>query len=136
MSDSGFMKIDRPGACAGKPDSPRHLSARTVLTVVLGGVCLLTCAGRLAFSQAAQAGPEVDVSNFAFAPASLTVAAGATVTWVNHDEEPHTVVSASGDFRSGALDSADKFSFRFDHPGTYKYVCSIHPHMTGTIVVK
>src|SRR5215475_8987297 len=68
---------------------------------------------------------------FMFAPASLTVAAGSTVTWTNNDDEPHTVVSESGLFRSAALDTHESFSFRFDKPGTYRYACSIHPRMVG-----
>jgi plastocyanin len=76
------------------------------------------------------------LKNFHFAPASLTVTPGTTVTWQNLDGEPHTVVSSDGLFRSGGLDQNDVFTFAFDTPGTYKFLCSIHPHMTGTIVVK
>jgi plastocyanin len=78
----------------------------------------------------------VVAKNFMFAPTSMTVKAGTTVTWTNMDEEPHTVVSTEGLFRSGALDTRDSFSFRFDKPGTYHFVCSIHPQMTGTVEVK
>ena len=80
----------------------------------------------------------VTIDNFAFAPAALTVAPGTKITWTNKDEEPHTVVSVDGgkSFKSPALDTDDKFSFTFDRPGTYKYFCSIHAHMVGTIVVK
>jgi plastocyanin len=87
---------------------------------------------------AAAASATVTIDNFAFAPATLTVAHGAKVTWNNKDEEPHTVMSADGGttFKSEALDTDDKFSFTFDKPGTYKYFCSIHPHMVGTVVVK
>ncbi len=87
---------------------------------------------------AATAPPAVTIDNFAFSPPLLTVAPGTKVTWNNKDEEPHTVMSADGGktFKSGALDTDDKFSFTFDKPGTYKYFCSIHPHMIGTIVVK
>jgi plastocyanin len=74
--------------------------------------------------------------DFMFAPLSLTVKAGSTVTWTNRDEEPHTVTSDTGLFRSGAMDTDESFSYRFDKPGTYHYVCSIHPRMTGTIVVQ
>jgi plastocyanin len=76
------------------------------------------------------------VKDFMFQPTSLTVKAGSTVTWTNMDEEPHTVVSTGGVFRSNALDTKDSFSFKFDQPGTYRFVCSIHPQMVGTIVVK
>jgi plastocyanin len=78
----------------------------------------------------------IDVENFMFAPVSMTVKAGATVTWTNMDQEPHTVMSSDGLFRSGALDTGDSFSFKFDKPGTYQYVCTIHPRMVGTVVVE
>ena len=79
---------------------------------------------------------QITIKNFDFAPMTLTVKAGTTVTWKNLDGEPHTVTSDTGLFRSGGLDENDAFSFKFDKPGTYKYVCSIHPKMVGTIVVK
>jgi plastocyanin len=80
----------------------------------------------------------VTIDNFSFGPQTLTVAPGTTVTWINHDDEPHTVVNAGNPraFKSAALDTDDKFTFTFDKPGTYEYFCSIHPHMTGTVVVK
>jgi plastocyanin len=78
----------------------------------------------------------VVMKDFMFVPMSLTVKAGSTVTWTNQDGEPHTVISDTGLFRSAALDTNDRFSFRFDQPGTYHFVCSIHPRMVGTIVVK
>jgi len=81
----------------------------------------------------------VNINNFAFSPKELRVAVGTTVTWTNKDEEPHTVVTPGGGpavFKSAALDSGDKFSFTFTKPGTYRYFCSIHPFMTGTIVVQ
>ena len=73
---------------------------------------------------------------FMFAPTALTVKAGSTVTWTNKDEEPHTIVSDTGLFRSAAIDTNESFSFRFDKPGTYHYACSIHPRMVGTIIVQ
>jgi plastocyanin len=92
-------------------------------------------ARQLAGAPAANA---VAISGFAFAPATLTVPVGTTVTWINQDEEPHTVTSATSQepFRSDALDTDDKFSFTFAKPGTYKYFCAIHPHMVGTVVVQ
>ena len=74
--------------------------------------------------------------DFMFAPTSINVAAGSTVTWTNRDDEPHTVVSQDGLFRSTAIDGGESFSFKFSKPGTYKYLCTIHPRMVGTIVVK
>ncbi len=76
------------------------------------------------------------LKDFHFSPMSLTVPAGATVIWRNLDEEPHTVASDAGLFRSGGLDQNDSFTFKFDKPGTYRFICSIHPSMMGTIVVK
>jgi plastocyanin len=77
----------------------------------------------------------VTIDNFTFAPAELTVKVGTTVTWTNHDDIPHLVVSA-GKFRSKALDTDESFSFTFTDAGSYTYFCSLHPHMTGTIKVE
>jgi plastocyanin len=77
----------------------------------------------------------VTIDNFTFTPAELTVKVGTTVTWTNHDDIPHTVVSA-GKFRSQALDTDNSFTFTFTNAGEYKYFCSLHPHMTGTIKVE
>jgi len=79
---------------------------------------------------------EVKIDNFTFNPKQITVHPGDTVTWVNHDDIPHTVTSKTQAFRSKALDSDDKFSFTFTTPGTFAYFCSLHPMMTGTIVVE
>ena len=87
-------------------------------------------------ADAATAPTIVMAKDFMFAPVATTVKAGSTVTWTNKDDEPHTVVSDTGLFRSAALDTDESFSFRFDKPGTYHYACSIHPRMTGTIVVQ
>jgi plastocyanin len=80
----------------------------------------------------------VEINNFAFETKELTVTRGAMVQWINNDSEPHTVVSSADPkaFRSPALDTGDKYAFVFKEAGTYKYFCSIHPHMTGTIIVK
>ena len=77
----------------------------------------------------------ITIDNFTFTPAELTVKVGTTVTWTNHDDIPHTIVSA-GKFRSKALDTDNSFSFTFTAAGGYKYFCSLHPHMTGTIKVE
>ena len=87
-----------------------------------------------AFVQAAET--EVNIDQFTFYPQRITVKAGTTVTWTNEDDVPHTVASSSKVFKSKALDTADKFSFTFTTPGTYDYFCSVHPHMTGTVVVE
>lgn len=80
--------------------------------------------------------PQVLIKDFMFSPTSLTVKAGTTVTWSNKDDEPHTVVSDTGLFRSSAVDTDGTFAFKFDKPGTYHFTCSIHPRMVGTIVVQ
>jgi len=78
----------------------------------------------------------VAIRDFMFSPTALVVAAGTRVSWKNFDGEPHTIRSIDDSFRSGALDPNDSFSYRFTKPGTYRYVCSIHPQMVATIVVK
>ncbi len=85
---------------------------------------------------AAPEGSQVLIKDFMFAPMTLAIKAGESVTWVNQDDEPHTVVGAQGLFRSGALDTGDAFSFRFEKPGTYAVFCSIHPQMKATIIVE
>src|SRR5215469_1902113 len=77
----------------------------------------------------------VVMKNFDFSPMEVTVAPGTTVTWKNLDGEPHTIASRDGLFRSPALDQDDTFQFKFDRPGVYKYICSIHPNMMATITV-
>jgi plastocyanin len=77
----------------------------------------------------------VPIKSFAFSM-SVTVPVGGAVTWKNLDGEPHTVVSTEGLFRSAALDQGDSFTFRFAKPGTYRYICSIHPNMRAVVVVK
>jgi plastocyanin len=78
---------------------------------------------------------KVTIDNFTFSPPDLKVKIGDTVTWTNHDDIPHTVVSA-GKFRSKAMDTDNDFSFTFTSAGDYKYFCSLHPHMTGMIKVE
>jgi plastocyanin len=103
---------------------------RTLMRGAFAAVLLLA----VTTAQAADAGVAID--NFTFGPQELHVQAGTTVTWVNRDDIPHTVTSTTLAFRSKALDTNDKFSFTFSTPGSYKYFCSLHPHMTGTIVVE
>jgi plastocyanin len=84
------------------------------------------------------AGPTatIEIRDFAYTPGTLTIAVGTTVVWRNRDSEPHTVRGADESVRSGALDQDESYSVRFDRPGTYRYGCSIHPQMAGTIVVR
>jgi amicyanin len=90
----------------------------------------------VAVSAGRAADTEVKIDNFTYNPQQITVKAGTTVTWINHDDIPHTVTSKTGIFKSKALDTDDKFSFTFATPGSYPYFCALHPHMTGTIVVE
>ena len=78
----------------------------------------------------------VKIDNFVFGPQTITVPVGTTVTWTNADDIPHTSVSTEGVFKSKVLDTDEKFSYTFAKPGTYPYFCSVHPKMTGTVVVK
>lgn len=85
-------------------------------------------------SSVADAGVKID--NFVFGPQTLTVQAGTTVTWTNSDDIPHTAVSTDGVFKSKVMDTNEKFSYTFTKPGTYSYFCSVHPKMTGKVVVQ
>jgi plastocyanin len=105
-------------------------------TLALGAMAGLVAAIMAAVSPARAANIEVKIDNFTFNPQQITVKAGDTVIWVNHDDIPHTVTSKTMAFRSKALDTDDKFSFTFATPGKFDYFCSLHPHMTGTIVVE
>ena len=79
---------------------------------------------------------EVKIDNFSFTPATLTVKAGTQITWINVDDIPHTVVSEDQSIKSKVLDTDEKFTFTASKPGTYPYFCSIHPKMTGKVVVE
>jgi plastocyanin len=106
--------------------------AMAALALVIAGA-----AGFIANAQPAQtSSAEVKIDNFSFGPAQLTVPVGTTVTWTNRDDIPHTVVSDDKRFKSKALDTDEKFSYTFAKPGTYPYFCSLHPKMTGKIVVQ
>jgi plastocyanin len=99
-----------------------------------------TVAQQKSFVASAQEKPastaEVKIDNFVFGPAAITVPVGTTVTWINRDDIPHTVVSTEKVFKSKVLDTDEKFSFTFTKAGEYPYFCSIHPKMTGKVVVQ
>lgn len=82
------------------------------------------------------ASPRIEITKHKFSLPTVTVPAGATVTWVNHDDDAHTVTSTTGLFGSPGLDTDDSFSYRFTKPGTYQYFCTLHPLMVGTVVVQ
>lgn len=116
----------------------RSFASGIVLAAVVLSLALAT--GALRPRSVAAAGQQpaanvVNIDNFMFTPMELTITAGATVTWINKDDVPHTVVSVDHKFKSQALDTDEKFSFTFSDPGTYEYFCSVHPRMTGKIIV-
>ena len=80
--------------------------------------------------------PDVSIDNFTYTPSKITVPVGTTVTWVNHDDVPHTVTANDKSFGSKALDTDDRFSHKFTATGTYAYFCAVHKHMTAQVIVK
>ncbi|HYM12521.1 MAG TPA: cupredoxin family copper-binding protein [Bryobacterales bacterium] len=108
------------------------LAMTLMIALLLTGPVSITASAQ----QAATAAQEVKIDNFSFGPGTLTVAVGTTVTWTNRDDIPHTVVSTDKVFKSKVLDTDEKFSYTFAKAGTYPYFCSIHPKMTGTVVVQ
>jgi plastocyanin len=117
----------------------RHVTTAVVAAALVIGIGTLGPGQRrfVARAQDQASTTEVKIDNFSFGPASLTVKVGTTVTWTNRDDIPHTVVSTDDPqmFKSKVLDTDEKFSFTFSKAGTYPYFCSIHPKMTGRIVV-
>ena len=116
----------------------RSASIASLATALVLGMGELG-AGQQRFELSAQQKPEtaeVKIDNFSFGPAALTVPVGTTVSWTNRDDIPHTVVSTDGVFKSKVLDTDEKFSFTFSKAGSYPYFCSIHPKMTGKVVVQ
>ena len=109
--------------------------ALTLRTRAAGALLTLALLGSAAVAEAPPDAARVLIKDFMFVPMQLTARVGTSVTWVNQDDEPHTVLS-EGLFRSGALDSGEEFTFRFDKPGTYRVFCSIHPQMKATIIVQ
>jgi plastocyanin len=108
-----------------------------VLPIILAIVLLM--AGSPNVTANAQPSPktaEVKIDNFSFGPGTVTVAVGSTLTWTNHDDIPHTVVSTDKVFKSKVLDTDEKYSYTFAKAGTYPYTCSIHAKMTGTVIVQ
>jgi plastocyanin len=89
-----------------------------------------------ATDQPSAADVAVKIDNFVFGPQAITVPVGTTVTWTNSDDIPHTAVSTDGVFKSKVMDADEKFSYTFSKAGTYSYYCSVHPKMTGQVVVK
>jgi len=106
--------------------------------LVLGTLGFGTGQKNVASAQEKMSMMGVKIDNFTFGPGTLTVPVGTTVTWTNKDDIPHTVVSTddSKTFKSKVLDTDEKFSFTFSKAGNYPYFCSIHPKMTGKVIVQ
>jgi plastocyanin len=107
-----------------------------VSVMMLSGTSASSAAGSSVAPASTDSATEVKIDNFAFTPGAVTVKAGTQVTWINHDDIPHTVDSTQGRFKSAALDTDDKFQFRFAEPGEYQYFCRLHPKMIGKIIVQ
>ena len=108
------------------------LGAVALLALILAGGARVNAEDTKQSAQAAA----VKIDNFSFGPQTLTVPVGTTVTWTNRDDIPHTVVSNDGVFKSKVRDTDETFSYTFTKAGTYGYYCSVHPKMTGTVVVQ
>jgi plastocyanin len=131
--------------CTGRASTARSASRAVSRSGFRALVLLVVTAGSLSWTfglhaqpsaaERGAAGPEVRIDNFTFSPQVLTVPIGTTVSWLNADDIPHTIAASDRSFRSKALDTDDRFSFTFTTLGDYAYFCSLHPHMTGRIVV-
>jgi len=105
-------------------------------TVMIAMLLLAGTPSVAANDQPSEASADVKIDNFSFGPQTLAVSVGTTVVWTNRDDIPHTVVSTDGVFKSKVRDTDEKFSYTFTKAGTYPYFCSVHPKMTGNIVVQ
>jgi plastocyanin len=116
----------------------RYIRNTVVFAGLLGAVASAAMIRGDSIVRAAEekAAPSISIDNFSFTPKEITVPVGTTITWINHDDVPHTVVSTDQKFRSKALDTDDQFSFTFTNAGTYSYFCSVHPVMIGKVIVK
>jgi plastocyanin len=111
--------------------------AGVVMPVMIAMLLLFAESLRVtATDQPSTANVAVKIDNFFFGPQAITVPVGTTVTWTNSDDIPHTAVSTDGVFKSKVMDTDEKFSYTFTKAGTYSYYCSVHPKMTGQVVVK
>jgi plastocyanin len=111
--------------------------ASLIVPIMIAMLLLLAGSTSLrASDQSSAVNAAVKIDNFVFGPQTLTVSVGTTVTWTNSDDIPHTSVSTDGVFKSKVLDTDEKFSYTFTKAGTYPYYCTIHPKMTGKVVVQ
>jgi amicyanin len=116
--------------------SQRNTLTRTVIAAAFGAMTAAVLAAAVLPGRTQSPASAVSIDNFTFNPQKLTVKAGTTVTWTNKDDIPHAIAAVGKEFKSKVLDTDNSFSFAFTTPGSYDYFCSLHPHMTGTIVVE
>jgi plastocyanin len=110
---------------------------KKILLGYAGAIALMVLAIHTSIAREKPAANEVTIDNFSFLPRTLTVPVGTTVTWINHDDIPHTVLSVDKTtIVSPTLDTNEKFSYKFTAAGTNDYYCSVHPHMKGRIIVE
>ena len=115
----------------------RAYTARTTAGRLMASRRSLLLACLIAPTVARSAQPAVvRIDNFTFAPATLTIAQGTEVTWTNADDIPHSIVLASLGVHSRAMDTDERFTYRFEQAGTFDYLCGLHPHMRGVVVVR
>ncbi|HYM78580.1 MAG TPA: cupredoxin family copper-binding protein [Candidatus Dormibacteraeota bacterium] len=110
--------------------------ASLAIPVLMAMLLLAGTPSVTASDQPSAASAAVKIDNFSFGPQTLTVSVGTTVVWTNRDDIPHTVVSTDGVFNSKVRDTDEEFSYTFTKAGTYPYFCSVHPKMTGKVVVQ
>ena len=115
-----------------------RLIGKITIAALLSGFAFSASAGEMKDTGSSNAGQnKIEIKDFAFNPQTITVKSGEKITWINRDEEPHTIVSVEKQFKkSSALDTDQEFTVVAGSPGTYSYFCSVHPKMTGTIIVK
>jgi amicyanin len=109
-------------------------ASRRMLAAIVAMAVLLPISGRVAHAQ--DAGARIEIKAHGFRVPELTVPLGTTVTWINHDDDPHTVTSTANVFRSPGLDTDETWAYTFTRPGTYEYFCTLHPLMTGKVIVR
>jgi plastocyanin len=117
--------------------TPKNRLAALLLGLISLNLLLVVHANEMGTTSVITKENKIEIKDFAFSPQTLTVKSGDKITWINHDEEPHTVVSVGRKFqKSSALDTDQQFTITAGAPGTYEYFCSVHPKMTGTIIVE
>ena len=118
----------------------RRIRSRVLSATVIGTLLSFGVAGDPAVPQSAENvhTHQVVINDFTFEPSTLTVPAGTVVAWVNKDDDPHTVIGTDpgSPIKSRPLDTGDRYSITLTKPGTYRYFCSLHPHMTGMVIVQ